>query len=176
MVSTSSTPKGKQLEAGVFSSVDDARRAVQALLDRGFHEKHVTVVCSDKTRERYFSNFEHQEPAGTFTPAAAAAGSAVGAILGGLTVFAVAAATGGVALWAAGPITAWAGGVAGGLIGAMMTRGVEKELANFYQQAVVNGQILIGVEESNDLPSPPLSQAAEVLAQNGAHTMPLREG
>lgn len=130
MVSNSSSPQGKQLEAGVFCTVDDARRAAQALLDRGFHEKRVTVVCSDETRERYFANLEHQEPAGTFTPAAAAAGGDLGAVLGGLTVFAAAAATGGVALWAAGPTTAWAGGVVGGLIGAMMTRGVEKEIAN----------------------------------------------
>jgi hypothetical protein len=45
-------------------------------------------------------------------------------------VIATAVTTGGMALWAAGPISAWAGGVVGGLVGAMMSRGVEKELAN----------------------------------------------
>ena len=112
-------------------------RPCRDCLKPAFPREQITVVCSDETKERYFSEFEHQHPAGTYTPTATIAGGTIGALLGGLTVVASAIATGGLALWAAGPITAWAGGVAGGLVGAMMTRGVEKELANFYQQAVV---------------------------------------
>src|SRR5690242_4559550 len=122
------------IEAGVFTTVEVARRAVHDLLEAGFTYAQITVVCSDETKKRYFSEFEHQQPAGTHTPAAVVAGGTIGAILGGLSVMASAVATGGLTLWAAGPVTAWAGGVAGGLVGAMLTRGVEKELANFYQQ------------------------------------------
>src|SRR3954467_131177 len=103
-----------ELEAGIFDTVDAARRAVHGLHQAGFTNEHITVVCSDETKERYFSEFEHQDPAGTYTPAATIAGGTIGALLGGLTVVVSAIATGGVALWAAGPITAWAGGVAGG--------------------------------------------------------------
>ena len=59
----------------------------------------------------------------------------------------VAIATGSVVLWVAGPAVAGALGVAGGLVGAMSTRGVEKEIANYYQQAVLAGSILVAAEE-----------------------------
>jgi hypothetical protein len=168
------------LEAGVFSTVDEARNAVHKLLAAGFDKDHITVVCSDTTKERLFREFEHQDPAGTHTATATIAGGTLGAFVGGLTVIAAAAGTGSLALWAAGPITAWAGGVAGGLIGAMMTRGVEKELANYYQQAVVEGQILVAAESGpvGDPGSrqPPLETAARILADAGAKPLELPEG
>lgn len=164
------------LEVGVFDTVDDARRAVQRLLESGFSKDQITVVCSDETKERYFSEFEHQHPAGTYTTTATIAGGTIGALLGGLSVVASAIATGSLALWAAGPISAWAGGVAGGLVGAMMTRGVEKELANFYQQAVVEGQILVAAEDHDSKAAGMLAKAAQILAESGAKPLPLREG
>jgi hypothetical protein len=168
--------ENRPLEVGVFDFVDDARRAVQGLLDAGFTPQQITVVCSDETKERNFREFEHQEPAGTFTPGATIAGATIGALLGGLTVVASAIVTGGLALWAAGPITAWAGGVAGGLVGAMMTRGVEKELANFYQQAVISGQILVAAEDHGPNHSQRMATAAKILADAGAQPLPMEEG
>jgi len=164
------------LEVGVFNTIDDAKLAIHRLLSSGFSQQQVTVVCSDETKERYFSEFDHQQPAGTHTPTAAIAGGTIGAVLGGLTVVASAVATGSLALWAAGPITAWAGGVAGGLVGAMMTRGVEKELANFYQQAVVDGQILVAAEDHGPNHRRSLARAAEIFADAGALPLPLPEG
>ena len=165
----------RPLEVGVFNSIDDARKAVHSLLEAGFTTDEITVVCSDETKERHFSEFDHQQPAGTHTPAAAVIGGTIGALLGGGSVVVSALVTGSPALWAAGPITAWFGGVAGGLVGAMMTRGVEKELANFYQQAVLNGQILVAAEDrSHD--GQRLANAAAILAEAGAQPLPLREG
>jgi hypothetical protein len=164
------------IEAGVFSTIDDARRAVHDLLAAGFTRDQITVLCSDQTKEKYFSEFEHQEPAGTYTTTAAVVGGTIGAVVGGLTVLAAAAVTGSVALWAAGPITAWFGGVGGGLVGAMMTRGVEKELANYYQQAVVQGQILVAAEDHGPNHVERLAEAARILAGDGAKPLPLPEG
>ena len=164
------------LEVGVFDTVDAAREAVRGLLEVGFTQEQITVVCSDDTKERYFSEFEHQHPAGTYTPTAAITGGTIGALLGGLTIVASAVATGGLALWAAGPITVWFGGVAGGLVGAMMTRGVEKELANFYQQAVAAGQILVAAEDRGANHSQMLAKAEKVLVDAGAQPLPMREG
>lgn len=164
------------LEAGVFSNVEEAAKAVRGLLNAGFTKEQVTVICSDQTKERYFREFEHQEPAGTFTPTAAVVGGSIGALLGGASVAVAAVATGGMALWVAGPITAWAGGVAGGLVGAMMTRGVEKELANFYQQAVVDGQILVAAEDEGPDQLSTLARAAEILKDAGAKPVSLPEG
>jgi hypothetical protein len=168
------------MEAGVFATVEDARQAVRGLLDAGFTKDQITVVCSDETKERYFQEFEHQEPAGTYTPTASILGGTIGALVGGLTVIGAAIGTGSLALWAAGPVTAWAGGVTGGLVGAMMTRGVEKELANFYQQAVMKGQILVAAEAATSNPpgsgQPSLSTAANILAKAGAKPLALPEG
>ena len=115
-----------QFEAAVFTTVDDARQAVYDLLRAGFTADHITVVCSDETKERYFREFEHQKPAGSIAPTAAIAGGTIGAVLGGLSVIASTPATGTLALWVAGPIAALAGAgaVFGSLVGAMMTRGV----------------------------------------------------
>ena len=170
------------LEVGVFSTVEAVRCAVQGLLGAGFPIEQITVMCSDETKERYFHEFEHQEPAGTYTPTAAITGATIGALLGGASVVVASAATGGMALLAAGPITAWAGGVAGGLVGAMMTRGVEKELANFYQQAVMDGQILVAAEEPaghagrGPNQHPNLSDASRILADAGAKPLELPKG
>jgi hypothetical protein len=163
-------------EVGIFDDIDAARQAVHGLLAAGFSKEQINVVCSDETKERYFREFEHQEPAGTFTPKAAIAGGTIGAVLGGLAVVVSAAATGSLALWAAGPITAWAGGIAGGLVGAMMTRGVEKEIADFYQQAVVGGRILVAAEDHRPNSQRSLVKAAEVLAAAGAKPLKLPEG
>lgn len=166
----------RPIEVGVFDAIDAARQAVHGLRAAGFGIGQITVVCSDETKGRYFSEFEHQDPAGTHTPTASIAGGTIGAVVGGLAVVASAVATGSLALWAAGPISAWAGGVAGGLVGAMMTRGVEKELANYYQQAVMNGQILVAAEDHSEASASRLAEAARILSQAGAKPLPLREG
>jgi len=166
----------RPLEVGVFDSVAAACRAVDALMAAAFTTDHITVVCSDDTKERYFREFEHQKPAGSLDFKATATGSAIGAIVGGLTIIASAVATGGLAILAAGPISAAAGGVAGGFIGAMMTRGVEKELANFYQQAVLEGKILVAVEDKGPRAAESLAKAARILADAGAMPLPLAEG
>jgi hypothetical protein len=165
------------LRVGLFATVATAERAVKDLLAHGYTPDQITVICSDPRKEREFEQFHHQDPAGTTTPAKALAGGAIGAALGGLTVLAGAAATGGTALLAAGGASAWAGGVVGGLIGAMMSRGVEKELANFYDQSVQRGKLLVAVEEQNEtIQRERLSQAATILADAGAEPLPLREG
>jgi hypothetical protein len=176
-------PGQDRLEVGVFATVHDARRAVRGLLQAGFTKDEITVVCSDSTKERFFQEFEHQEPAGTYTPTASIAGGTIGALVGGLTVMAAAIGTGSLALWAAGPITAWAGGVTGGLVGAMMTRGVEKELANFYQQAVVDGHVLVAAElpptDAQHQRGERLTTrqtAANIFAEAGAKPIALPEG
>jgi hypothetical protein len=58
----------------------------------------------------------------------------------------------------------------------MTTRGIEKELANYYDQAVVAGKILVAAEITSKHPSPPLSEAERVLADAGAEPLALREG
>ncbi len=168
------------IRAAVFSTVAETRQAVSRLLAAGFTKEQITVICSDDTKERYFREFEHQEQAGANTPAAAATGGAIGATLGSLATGAVGLAIGGVPLLVAGGIGLMAGAVWGGFIGAMMTRGVEKEAANFYDQEVQAGKLLVTVEapQAPGLPAacPSLEDAERILAQAGAQPMPLAEG
>jgi hypothetical protein len=173
---TNAVNTDRPIEVGVFDTVPAADRAVGDLLTAGFSADQITVVCSDATKQRYFSEFAHQKPAGTHDAKATFTGGAIGALLAGLTIVASAAVTGGTAILAAGPITACAGGVAGGFVGAMMTRGVEKEVANFYQQAVMNGRILVAAEDAGSDTKRSLPEAARIFARAGAKPMQMREG
>jgi phosphoheptose isomerase len=91
-------------------------------------------------------------------------------------VMGAAIATGSVVLWVAGPAAATALGVAGGLVGALSTRGLEKEIANYYQQAVLEGLILVAIEAQGEDREQRLSQAADIFAAAGAKPIRLPEG
>jgi hypothetical protein len=170
------TAQNRPIRVGVFESVEKARRAVQGLLDAGFTKDQITVVCSDKHRERLFKEFEHQDPAGTTTTEKAVAGGLIGATLGGAAGLAVAIASGGIGFLIAGGVFVAAGGTFGGLIGAMMSRGVEKELANFYDQEVEKGKLLVAAEDEGPEAAAHLIQAERILAEADAVPMKLPEG
>lgn len=138
--------KSSQVEVGVFQSLNAADAAVAELVEAGFPKASITVICPTCSVQ-HFEGTHQQEPAGSHTPKAIATGGAIGVLLGGLTAAAI-TATGGLALLVVGPLLggAAAGGVVGSLIGAMMTRGLEPEVADFYDQALQKGQILVAVE------------------------------
>jgi hypothetical protein len=164
------------VRAGVFDSLRAARDAVSHLQAAGFSKEQITVICSDEKKERHMREFEHQESAGSNTPAAAATGSAIGAAVGGLAAGAAGVAAGGLPLVVAGGMGVMAGAVWGGFLGAMMTRGIEREAANFYDQAVQEGKLLVTVEGSAAGNSPTLEDAERILAAAGAEPLPLPQG
>ncbi len=166
----------RPIRVGIFDSLQEADQAVAELLASGFTKEQITVICSEDAVQRHFQQYEHQDPAGTNTPAAALAGGAIGAALGGLAAVAGAVTFGGVALLVAGGIALWTGGVLGGLVGAMMTRGVEKELANYYNQTVERGQILVVAEQHDPNSKATLERAAEIFVKHGVEPLPLLEG
>lgn len=169
------TPQ-RPLCAAVVDTVPQADALVADLLAAGFTVDQITVVCSEVAVQDHYAPFEHQDPAGSHTPKAALTGGAIGATLGGLAAVAGAITTGGVSLLVAGGLALWTGGVLGGLVGAMMTRGVEKELANFYDQALTEGKILVAVEVKDPARTSRLDLAGEILARHGEQPLPLREG
>jgi len=166
----------RPVRAGVFSGRAEAHAAVEKLMAAGFRRDQITVVCSDETKEREFHDFEHEHPAGTNTPAAAAAGGTLGAAVGGLAAGAAGIAAGGLPLLIVGGAGMLTGGVLGGFLGAMLTRGVEKEAANFYDQAVMEGKLLVTVEEHGASAAAALARAEQILAEAGAEPLPLAEG
>lgn len=170
---TSSLP----VRVGVYGSIAQADKAVERLVAAGIHKDHITVICPSCGPEKY-ADVDREAPAGAHTPAAAIGGGAIGALFGGAVAVASVVATGGASLILLGPLFAGIGGgaVAGGLIGAMMTRGFEHEVANYYDQAVQRGKILVSVEEKGDNADERLAVAADILDSAGAEPIALTAG
>lgn len=166
----------RPFRVGVFSTIRAADCAVERLAKAGFTREHVSVICSDLAIKEHFYRFEHEQPAGSQTRAAATIGGAIGAALGGLTALAGAVTAGGLGLLAAGGLAAWSGGVVGGLAGAMLTRGIEPEIANYYDQAVTAGKILVAAEDHSEAQRQRLDEAELILAECGAEPVALSEG
>ncbi|MFO0846650.1 MAG: general stress protein [Gemmataceae bacterium] len=161
------------VRVGVFSTVEDADRVVRRLLAAGFPKDRIEVITSDKHKEHLLRRVPHPHVPGEVTQEAVVAGSAVGATLGGLALAATAFVTGGASLLAAGTVLVGGGALAGTFAGAMMTRGFEKEAANYYDQAVQRGKILVGVEDHR---FDRLAEAEHIFAEAGAEPVPLVEG
>ena len=150
------------------------------LFQAGFTESEVSVIVPKSHRgevdEEVGAHVE-VEKAGSHTLAAAGAGGAIGALLGGLTAAAGITASGGIGLLIAGPLLGAAGGgAAGGFIGAMSTRLVEPEIADYYDQALQRGMVLVAVEKEDGAIGPPLETAERIFKDAGAEPIDLREG
>jgi hypothetical protein len=165
------------LRAGVFEDLATAERVVERLVAAGFSTDSISVVCPT-CAEGDLPVVEHVDPAGEHTPKAAGAGSAIGSLLGGLGVATGVAASGGTGLLVVGPLLggALAGGIFGGLAGAMAARGLEPEIADFYDQALTRGQILVAVHASDEPGAPPLERAETIFERAGVVPWELREG
>jgi hypothetical protein len=59
--------------------------------------------------------------------------------------------------------------------GAMMTRGMEREVADFYDQALDAGRILVAVEASDEVTPEQIAAADRIFAVAGAERVLLRK-
>jgi len=173
---TTKAVEQRPIRVAVFPTIEQADQAVSDLLKLGFTTEQIIVICSDERKAAHYEQFRHQDQAGSHTSPAVAIGGAIGAILGGLTAVVGTVATGGIGLLAAGGVAAWGGGAVGGLVGAMMTRGLEKELANYYDQAVTTGKILVAVDDPDVADAQRLGATREVFERAGAEPVALPEG
>ena len=138
---------------GVFRTRDNADRAYDALIRRGYTANEITVLMSDETHNT-FKDSDRESDLGNRSMEGAGVGSAIGgtagAIVGALAALGTAVALPGLGLVIAGPIVAGltgagAGGLTGGLIGALVGSGIPKERAEYYQSSLEEGGIVIGV-------------------------------
>lgn len=165
----------------VFRSIEHADRVVHELHRAGFDAKSISLICPTCEPGRptnHPDEYELKETAGAHAPAAIASGGAIGAVLGGAIALASVAATGGMALLVVGPLFAGAAGgaVAGGLIGAMTSRGFDTEIADYYDQAVKKGKVLVGVEYEGPDQEERLALAERIFHEAGAEPIALTEG
>ena len=164
----------KPFRAGIFESTDAAETAVKRLRDLGFTNEEIAVLCSDESVQRHFPGLEPPHVTPNDAANAAIAGSMTGAVLGGLAGVAAATVTGW-PLFIIGP-GVLGGALGGSFVGAMSTRGVEKEIADFYDQSLTAGQLLVAVEYYGSDADEKLAQAEKVLQDAGAKPLALTEG
>jgi len=166
----------KGVHVGVFQDIPSADGAVRRLVDEGIPKNRITVVCPTCSAEKYHE-FKQQDRSGAHAASGAAKGGAIGAVLGGLTAAAGVAASGGAALLVAGPLLAGSGGGAlfGGFVGAMLTRGMEREVADFYDQALEKGQVLVAVERGREVDDDLLARADRIFLAAGAEQVTLKK-
>ena len=154
---------------GIYSSAEQAERAVNALIDDGFLSGDVSVLMPDQRSTREFAHVkENKAPEGT--AAGVTTGGIVGGALGVLVGIGTLAIPGLGPLLAAGPIVAGlaglgAGGAVGGLIGALVGMGIPEYEARRYEGRVKGGGILLSVhcDSAGDI-----LRAKEILTDTGA--------
>ena len=166
----------KTLRVGVFDTPEKVDKVVEQLLEEGYIRDQVAVICSEEAVREHFPKDIAEEPSGDeHTKERMLTGSGIGAALGGLTALLGIATAGGALVFTVGGILASTvtGGVLGGFIGLMSSRGVESNAADFYDQAVTEGKILVAVED-HDVGR--LRRVEQVFEKAGSHPIPMREG
>ncbi len=168
----------KRRAVGLFSTRQEAERAMHRLRDTGFHMDRVSVVAKsgeglkDLTSDN--DNYDPNKPKSEQTKGGAGAGAKAGAITGG--AIGLVGSLGILAIPGVGPIaevgfllanTILGGGIgaaSGGLLGALIGWGVPEDQANHYNDRVHNnGDYLVLVEGSDQ----EIQAAASVLSEHG---------
>lgn len=165
------------IRLSVFESEPEADRAVVGLLEAGFSKEKISVVSSRPIPHHTgHEDVTNLAPSGSHTAGGVALGGAIGSVLGGVVAAVGVGATGGMGLMIVGPLLAatTVGGVTGGFVGAMLTRGFEPAIADYYDQALNKGQYVVAVEEGAE--GPRLESADVVFERAGGASMPIRKG
>ncbi|TWT47885.1 hypothetical protein KOR42_40830 [Thalassoglobus neptunius] len=128
----------------VCDNAQQVRHIISELQNEGFSHEEIGVVCSMDACEREFKEFIHQHPGEEKRNDAlnksglAALGMGAAAVAAGLlTTAGTAVAILGVFFGAA---------LTGTFAALMVTRGAEKEVADYYDQAITSGKIIVAVE------------------------------
>jgi hypothetical protein len=151
----------------VCDTADHAVEIVEQLRVAGFAQEEITVVCSQEVGERKLKPYMHQDPAGAHASDALniAGLSALG--LGAAAVVVGVLTTAGTAVMAIGAVSGLA--IGGTFASLMATRGMEKELADYFDQAISHGKILVGVETTD----PTRQHIADEILSQGSETQVL---
>jgi len=171
----SSVLPAKPVRAGIFESVQQAEQAVSKLLAAGFRKDQLAVISSEEAIADHFvaEGLQDEQPADA--PARAAVGGALGSALGALGAVGLATAAG-VGIVATGGLlpAILSGGIAGSFLGAMTSRGVDKDAADFFDHAVETGKLLVVVEDHSKEAARNLRVAEDIFSACGTAPIPLR--
>lgn len=154
---------------GIYSSLEQAERGVDALVQGRFSNNDISVLAPDRQGTKDFAHEKHTKaPEGA--TAGAATGGAVGGTVGLLVGLGALAIPGLGPFIAAGPIMATlagigAGGAVGGLVGGLVGMGLPEYEAKRYEGRVKDGGVLLSVHCAT---SEEITRAKKVLEQTGA--------
>ncbi|HEX8033326.1 MAG TPA: general stress protein [Ktedonobacterales bacterium] len=145
---------------GVFSDRMSAERAITDLKDAGFDPSRMGLLMQNR---------EETKEAAKDTGVKAAGGAVTGGVIGG-ALGAILAATGTFVIPGIGPFvsagilaTAIAGGAVGAIAGGLVGLGIPKPEAEYYEQRVRAGGVLVTVDaQGHD------AEAREILLRDGA--------
>ena len=161
---------GKKVSVfGIYPSLGQAERAVDALLHGPFLNDDISVLAPDQQSTKDFAHEKHTKaPEGATT--GVAAGGALGGTLGLLAGVGALAIPGLGPFIAAGPIMGalaglGVGGAVGGLVGALVGMGIPEYQAKRYEGRVKNGGVLLSVHCAT---SDQVATAKKMLEQTGA--------
>lgn len=160
--------------SGVFNSDDAVERLINALEDRGYSDNDVSIIMSDKTRDRYPELVKSSKlPEGAAT--GGLTGGLLGSLIGGLTMVGSVLIPG-AGLLIAGPLVgAITGGVigtsAGSLIGALVGAGIPEHEAKHYEETLKNeGNILVIAHVDKE----DVQEVRDAFKSFGAHDIDVR--
>ena len=154
---------------GIYPSLAQAERGVDALVRGGFSNDDISVLAPDQQGTKDFAHEKHTKaPEGATT--GAAAGGALGGTLGLLAGVGALAIPGLGPFIAAGPIMGalaglGVGGAVGGLVGALVGMGIPEYEAKRYEGRVKDGGVLLSAHCAT---SDEVTRGKRILEQSGA--------
>jgi hypothetical protein len=156
----------------IFPNVQQAERAVDALVQERFSNDDVSVLLADGEASRSFAH-EKQTKAPEGTATGVAAGGTIGGTLGLLAGIGALAIPGVGPFIAAGPIMGalaglGVGGAVGGLVGALVGMGIPEYEAKRYEGRIKDGGVLLSVHCSS---SEAITRAKDILKRAGGESI-----
>jgi hypothetical protein len=135
-----------------FSNRDDAQKAYDELIYRGYKPEEINVLLSDNTHQIHVKHEDNDNGSGNKTMEKAGIGSAIGgtagAVAGAFAALGTLVLIPPLGIAVAGPLLAafagaGAGGLTGGIIGALVGTGISKEHAEIYENTIKEGGVII---------------------------------
>ncbi|TDB61204.1 hypothetical protein EZE20_20175 [Arundinibacter roseus] len=168
----------------VFLNRENAEKAYDNLLGRGYTRDDISVMMSKETRDTNFGEDNENDTVkdsalGDKAMEGAGVGSAIGgtagAIIGAIAAIGTSVALPGLGLVIAGPIVAGltgagAGGLTGGIIGALVGSGIPEERAKHYKTSLEDGGILVGVRPRSAEESRAIAEEWKLYGGQNIHT------
>ena len=137
---------------GLYDELEDAREAVDELVEAGVPRSDISLVARDVTGEygSYLDTHDESEDVGEAAASGAVGGAVVGGLMGLLVGLGAFAIPGIGPVIAAGPVAAalagaGIGAATGGVLGALVEWGIPEDEAGYYAEGVRRGGTLLAV-------------------------------